>query len=176
MILEDYKNTKFKKNIKKLYILAFPKNERIPFFIYRKKSTKNNSKLFAITDNDKFIGFISVENYLDITCIMYLAITEKYRKFGYGTKVLNEIKNIYNNQRIVLIVEKEDTTCANNHIRIKRKHFYKKNGFSENEFIVKEGGVIFSPLSYNGKISKNEYYNLSIQFYGKIIYKILTKI
>lgn len=176
MKLEDYKNTKFKKNIKSLYISAFPRNERLPFFVYRKKSTKSKSRLLAITDNDEFIGFISLENYKDITCIMYLAIAEKYRKFGYGTRVLDEIKKIYKTQRLVLIMEKEDEKSSDNHIRIKRRKFYEKNGFSENNFIVKEGGVIFSPLSYNGTIFEYEYYNLSVQFYGIIIYKILTKI
>lgn len=175
MNLEDYKNTNFKKDIKKLYISAFPKNERIPFFLYRKKSTKKNSHLMAITDRNKFIGFVSLETYLDITCIMYFAIAEDYRKKGYGTKALTQIKNINKAQRIVLIIEKEDDTLRDNQIRIKRRKFYEKNGFLKNNFIVKEGGVSFLPLSRNGKISKNEYHNLSIQFYGKILYKILTK-
>lgn len=67
-------NLKYKDKIEKLYLSAFPKEERFPFWILEECSQEDNSDLCAILDNDKFIGMCYIVNCDDAHYLMYLAV------------------------------------------------------------------------------------------------------
>ncbi len=58
--------------IEKLYLEAFPKDERFPFWILEECSKENNSDLYAVIDNDKFIGMCYIVNCVNAYYLMYL--------------------------------------------------------------------------------------------------------
>lgn len=167
------------KKVKKLYKEAFPINERLPIFILKNLSKKAKANFYEIYDNNTFIGMLYNVYYKDIVFVLYLAIDNKFRGKGYGSKVLNLIKEKYDKNRIILNIEEINENALNNKQRIKRKEFYNKNGFKSIDFTVKEGNEIYEMLCYsknNLKVTKQEYENLVKQFLGKFLYKIYKKI
>ncbi len=87
-----------------------------------------NYKLLLCYDESDLIGYIIV--YIDIeTNLMwldYLAVLEEYHSRGYGTKMIETLKEKYKNLDGCMIeVEKEDDNDQNTYRRIK---FYKNLG------------------------------------------------
>lgn len=99
---------KYTKEIKNLYKEAFPRNERIPIRILQLLTRKNKAKIYGIFDGGEFIGLLYNVYYKDIVLILYLAINNKFRGKGYGSKVLDLIKQKYSKNRIILNIEQID--------------------------------------------------------------------
>lgn len=59
--------------------------------------------------------------------ILYLAVNDKIRSKGYGSRILQEIKGRAHSRSIVLNVEKPSVNAENNAQRISRIAFYEKN-------------------------------------------------
>ena len=55
MYLKYIDNNKYINKIEELYLNSFPEDERFPFWILEKASKENNSDLYAIIENDKFV-------------------------------------------------------------------------------------------------------------------------
>lgn len=53
---------KYKKNIKNLYLEAFPRKERFPFWILKHSIKKGKATLNAIVNGNKFIGMEYIVN------------------------------------------------------------------------------------------------------------------
>lgn len=166
---------KCNKVVKKLYREAFPINEKMPIFILNKLNKKGMSEFVEIYDDDKFIGMLYNIYYKDIVFILYLAIDDKLRGQGYGSKVLDLIKEKYSENRIILNIEQIDENAVNNEQRIKRKKFYQKNGFKNLDFTVKEGPEIYEMLCYSKNdlvVEQLEYEALVKQFLGEFLHKV----
>ena len=168
-------NKKMMKDINELYKEAFPKEERAPMFILKRTSKKPNADLFGIYDESIFVGMTYTIYNEDIVYVFYLAISEKLRGQGYGSKVLDELKLSYKGKRIALGIEVITEDCPNYEQRVTRKKFYLRNGLEECNIITKEYGVVTELLSYNGKVTLQEYDSLLMSFTGKIIYKWYMK-
>lgn len=177
--LKIIKVNKYNSEIKKLYKEAFPKYERAPMWLLKKLAKKNESGFYGIYDEEKFVGLLYNVYYEDIVFIFYLAIDEKLRGQGYGSKIIQLIKHKYSERRIILNIEKVDSSYKNNEQRIRRKKFYEKNGFFSLNYTVKEGPEIYEMLCYsknNSKVSKEEYFKLLKNFFGSFVYMIYRKI
>ena len=85
----------YKKDIKNLYLKAFPKNERFPFWILKHSTKKGKATLNAILDKDKFIGMGYLVDCDDSFYLMYFAIDKELRNNNYGSKVLQDLNEKY---------------------------------------------------------------------------------
>ena len=85
------------KNIKNLYLTAFPKEERAPFFLMKSKALKGKGDMLIAKDNDKFIGMAYMICYKNLAYLFYLAVDENSRGKGYGGKILSAIKEVKSN-------------------------------------------------------------------------------
>ncbi len=138
-----------------LYQTAFPEEERLPLaFLFGKNQ---ESDLIACYDETTFCGFYSTVTFGDITHIMFFAIKEELRDRGYGSQVLHLIAERYSGNRIILDIEAEDPKAANNHQRIRRKAFYKRNGYTESEIAYIWRTVPYQILIQNGTITSSEF-------------------
>ena len=126
--LDIKNNRECNKKVIKLYNEAFPKDEKIPIWLLKLLARKNKAKFYGIYDRKKFVGLLYNIYYKDIVFIFYLAINKETRGQGYGSKILELIKEKYNNHRIILCIEQVDKNSDNYKQRIKRKEFYIKNG------------------------------------------------
>lgn len=145
--------TKNYHKIEKLYNELFPENERMDL----KEVFAREGNVCFIIEKEEVEGFIILLNYLRISHILYFGIDPSLQSQGLGTKILDEIKQIYPEQ--VIIADLEDTTkdAKNLTQRKKRINFYSKNGFKpsivsyhwqEDDYIIFE---------YNGTITKHEF-------------------
>lgn len=157
--------------VKKLYKQAFPKNEQFPFWFLLWKARKKNIDFLAFYDNDEFVGFTYLITQEDLTYILYLAVAKTTRSKGYGSQILNLLKEMFVKKRIMLSIESPDVKSDNLQQRQKRKAFYYKNEFMQICFSFKYANEVYDVLGYNGNIQFNEYNKLVENFFGKILYQ-----
>lgn len=133
---------KCKDKIEKLYLSAFPKEERFPFWILEECSKKDNSSLYSIFDNNLFIGMCYIVNCDDAYYLMYLAVESELRNKNYGSKILKDLKQKY--KTLFLSID-----MAIDEISIKRKNFYLRNGFYDTNKYYEDTGVWYEVLCTN---------------------------
>lgn len=172
---EVNKKQKDFEEIKSLYNEAFPKEEIIPLWLLLYKAKQNDTDFLAIYDKEKLIGITYIcYGKEDIAFILYLAINNKFRGNGYGSKALDLIKERCNGKRLILNIEKLDNNAQNSEQRVKRKRFYEKNGFNDLNYITNDGGVEYEMMGYGKYVSKEEYNNLMKNYLGRFIYFIMN--
>lgn len=166
---------KNKKEIKKLYFDAFPKNERMPFFLMILMSFLWNTNFYAFYDKDRLVGIIYLATLGRQTFIMFFAVDEKLRSLGYGSQILSIVSDKYKKNKIIVSIE----PCINNElleINQKRKKFYQKNQFVETNYMIRLSGINQEILIRNGQFSKTKFF-LFFMFYScfAVIPKIWLK-
>lgn len=176
--LDINNNRECSKKVIELYNEAFPKDEKIPIWLLKLLARRNKAKFYGIYDNKKFVGLIYNIYYKDIVFVFYLAIDKKTRGQGYGSKVLEYIKQKYSTYRIILSIEQVDLNSNNYEQRIKRKEFYIKNGFRDANYTIKEKGIIYEMLYYSKNYKKvylQEFQELMKHYFGKTLYQHFYK-
>ena len=160
MNLKYINNGKYMNEIEKLYLKSFPKDERFAFWILEECSKENNSDLYAIIDNDKFIGMCYIINCTNAYYLMYLAVEPHLRNKNYGSKILRDLKEKY---KLLFLSINE----SNNSISIRRKNFYLRNGFYDINRVYEDTGINYEILctddSYKitDNIMKMRYINMT---------------
>ena len=147
-IVEYVDNEDIRKDVEPLFVSAFIEEERPPVNIFFSSLEKDYHRLFALYDNEVFIGFYYLTFYKDICYIYFLAIKEEYRFKGYGSKILQHIKETYPDYVLLLCYEDIDPKYPDYENRCKREGFYLKNGFIRNIFKVNEYGVVYQSAYY----------------------------
>ena len=161
------KKTTDYKYIKELYHTAFPKYEQSPISLLNKWAKKDNMNFTAYYDNELFCGITFTIELNNNIYILYIAVTENLRSKGYGTKILNYIKNYYNNNTIYLAIEPLDKNADNYEQRLKRYAFYEKNGFYNTKKLVTTGSNFYLILASKNEFSNNNFIALIKTFNKK---------
>ena len=114
------------------------------------------SRLKAINEIERRL--VELESRLKIKLnILYLAVNDKIRSKGYGSAILQCIKQRFSNKAIALNIEPLDPKSDNYAQRIKRFEFYLKNGFVDThyqilatttQFPIKEYKLTIKQLSF----------------------------
>ena len=170
----SYKN--HKKKVKKLYKAAFPYDERFPLAFLKWKARRAEYDFCAVLDEGEFIGFtytLESENFL---YIIYLAVCEELRSKGYGSKILQGIKDKNPGRTITLCIEDMSKTDAPNYAqRLRRLKFYQSNGFGQLGMKINEVGVDLELLGTDNTVSYDEFMEMMKRFLGKIYFKFIYK-
>ena len=116
-------NQKPWKEIKEIYMEAFPKAERKPFFTVRRSVNKGKSLLLTAMENEVLQGFVMAIPYKNMVMVDYLAVSSKIRSRGTGSKMMQEICRYFPGEKIVLLIERLDDTAENKDQRIARRRF-----------------------------------------------------
>lgn len=160
-------NAPNKAEIKALYHIAFPKEERLPWHLLRFLPALKRSNLTAYYDGAAFCGFTFTATEGDVLYVMFFAVDSEVRGQGYGCAILAYLKQNNPGKTILLNVELLDETAPNYDQRIKRMAFYKKNGFCDTGFNIREVGGVFRVLSSTGKIDVDAYQKVFLKLsYG----------
>ena len=160
MSLKYINNIEYANEIEKLYLNSFPKEERFPFWILEECSKENNSDLYAIIDNDKFVGMCYIVNCVSAYYLMYLAVEPNLRNQNYGSRILKDLKEKY--KLLFLSIDE-----PNNSISIRRKNFYLRNGFYDINRFYEDTGINYEILCTDGRyeitdnIMKMRYTNMT---------------
>ena len=183
--LKEFKNL-YRKHI----IKDFPRGERSSLNNFKKRIINKNEEVFMFLEDGIEKAYIIIAN-LDNNYILisYLAVFEKYRGEGIGTKLLEEIKEKFKNKNgIIIEVESpnEEIPEKDKNIRQRRIKFYKKSNYEilENTKIL-FGNNLFNIMFLNNKdnIDEKEIANVLNKFYLKIskrydktlIFNVITK-
>lgn len=152
------KKSKYLEKIEKLYISAFPENERFSFKMMI-ANEKGCYETFGFFIDDEFCGFAIFLNGGDIAHILYIAILPELRNGGYGTKALAALGRIKKGMRIIVDIERELPGCPENEIRRRRKNFYIRNGYSETEVRYRWQDESYEILVSGGELTGEDFGN-----------------
>lgn len=144
------------KQVKQLYMRAFPQYEREPWAWLLLKSKYQRADFMAFFDQAQFVGFAYVIHSRGMHYILYLAVNDQVRSKGYGSRIIDKLRKLYPTESLVLDIEQPDPTAANNQQRLRRLQFYRRNGFFPTTKLFKEEKVTFQVLATNKKISQRK--------------------
>ena len=167
---------KYKKQIKNLYVTAFPKEERAPLFVLYHKAKKVENNFYAIVEDDEFAGLVYTIQDAGILYVFFFAIVEEKRGQGYGSKVLSMIKEKYPNHIVTLMIEDTADKKADNYEqRIQRLKFYQRNGFMQLHVGVNEMGVEYELLGTQEGVTQVDFLDLMRKYVGDILFKFIYR-
>ena len=138
-------NGRIQKQAKALYCRAFPKEERLPWWLLRLNARRQGIDLTAFLDGNVFCGFTASVTVEGMHFLLFLAIEDALRGKGYGSAILTDLRQTYDT--IVLNIEPLTEAAPNYAERQNRFAFYQKNGFFDTGYYVWEVGGMFRVLS-----------------------------
>lgn len=152
--------------IELLYLQAFPKNERKPFWLICRKKEEGVSHILSIEENNEFLGLAITMIYKDMVLLDYFAMDHKRRGKGYGSAALLALTQYYHKYRMILEIESTAQETDDLELRLRRKDFYHKNGMTDLGLTADLFGVPMELLSNNTAVSFDEYLELYVKTYG----------
>ncbi|MBQ8914199.1 MAG: GNAT family N-acetyltransferase [Lachnospiraceae bacterium] len=145
------------KRIKSLYLEAFPKVERAPFLLLKRRAKKNKADVLNFVDNGEWLGFAYVISDEYLAYLFYFAIDSRFRGKGYGSEAIRRIMDYYKEKKLFLALEDWRDASDNPDQRNRRHMFYKKNGLKVLPYRLKEAGMIYAMMGACERIEPNEY-------------------
>jgi len=153
--------------LRKLYKTAFPKCERKPLWLVWRAQKQGKTDVWIIEQDGEFAGFAITMLGKDLVLLDYLAICDKKRGGGIGSRTLQSLYEQYRGKRFFLEIENVYVPVENLAERIRRKNFYKRNGMQEMGIMVNAFGAELEILAYDCQVSFEDYYELYCSCYGK---------
>ena len=134
------------KDVCRLMRTAFPKNEQIPMWLLKVLAIRESVNFRVFYDDDQFCGILYTVEDNKYIFVLYLAVNDQIRSKGYGTKILEWLKQ--NTEKIIVLnVEAINPSPKNALQREKRISFYDKNGIIDTEYKFIDEGETYSVLA-----------------------------
>lgn len=170
----------YKKQIKRLYREAFPRKERLPlsflFLRSKPKSGREIASFKAILNDGVFLGLIYTIHAGNNVCLYYFALDKEKRGYGFGSRILQMLEELYPDCSIVVLIENTKETGAENFKqRIGRLDFYRRMGYQQLHTVVCEAGVTYELLGTDSTITREDYLGLMRKFFGRVLYRMLYR-
>ena len=99
--------------------------------------------VMAIYEYSEAIGFAVVREYKDIIYLAYLAIARDSRSRGFGTAAVEELADQYYEKQVIVEYEAPESPNVDPAVCIKRRNFYRRNGFKKTGWYALYGEVEF---------------------------------
>lgn len=159
--------------IKPLYNMAFPKEERAPFFFIKHRAIQGRATMLIAEKDGEFIGFCYTVSCKNLIYLFYFAVAENKRGNGSGSEKLHLLKKYYEGKKIFLAREPLDDNADNSRQRISRRDYYIRNGFKDLPYKIREASVIYDLMSTDEDIDPKDYDMLIKKWAGNIIVHIV---
>lgn len=143
-------------DVKRIYNDAFPKGDRIPFWMLQTVAKRRATEMFVFRDGDACVGMDYAVSIDGITFVLFLAVDKRVRSRGYGSRILDQIKADHPDDIIVSFepsVEGADGCGPGS----RRKAFYLRNGFRETGYAGVMGGKSQEIMVYNGAFDPDSF-------------------
>ena len=147
----------FSRNVRQMYLRAFPSEERMPFPAMVAMSKLWHTDFLEFYDGDTLCGFVYLAHNRKLVFIMFLAVDEVLRSKGYGSAILHEIRNRYSDKKLIVSIEPCDAAAPDPTLRARRKAFYSRNGYQQTGYRMRLGGVDQEILICSGPFDKGEF-------------------
>lgn len=167
MTLEKMKKEEWKQ-VREIYLEAFPKVERKPLSWIRRSCKSGKMEIYVAKDAGQIAGFAISIPYRDMVMVDYLAVSSKVRSRGTGSQILQGICQLYQPKRVYLLIEDPTVAAENAEQRKRRKAFYLKNGFhSTGIFSTGSSGQMEILIYKDAKMTGRDYMDMQHYALGK---------
>ena len=181
MKLEYIRLKEFKEKLHKIYLRDFPESERMPYYMIKKYYKNKKIKILALKDEKRnIVAYSMITEHNGYILLLYLAVLKDKRKNGYGSLLLNMLKEKLKNKNMIIIeIESLDSSLKLNEeekiIRQKRRSFYIKNEYLSTNIDV----LLYDckmEILYTNLLNKTKDSNYIINEYLNIYYNLNDKI
>lgn len=129
--------------VKDLYVQSYKEDVRIPLPILMLLSERKTCDFNAYYDEDTFVGFTHSMDFEHEGYLFYLAVREDLRSNGYGSAILDIIKERYAGKPICMDIEALDPEADDYEQRVRRLEFFERNGFHRTHMHIQDGDVVY---------------------------------
>lgn len=136
--------------INSLYNEAFPRSEQVAMPILLAQAKRSSADFFAFYDGETLAGMTYLVYGDGIVYVFYLAINPQVRSSGYGSAILDWVKEHNPSRQTVLEIETVGVGYDNDEQRVRRQRFYFKNGFRDTGYRMTEGSDVYDVLCTEG--------------------------
>ena len=133
------------KEAKAIYLEAFPKEERLPWWLLRLNATRRGIDITGWLEDGQLRGITVSVTEGGLHFLLFFAIHPQFRGRSYGSAILEALKAQYDT--VVLNVEPLVPDAPNLPQRQQRFRFYNRCGFRDTGWHVWEVGGMFRVLS-----------------------------
>ena len=112
----------------RLYLSAFPREERKPFSIIRRMYREGNTDVWCVCRRGKMLGMATTVNGEGLILLDYLAMDSRVRGQGIGSQVLAMLQEMYGHCGLFVEIESTRQSGADQPQRLRRKEFYRRGG------------------------------------------------
>lgn len=158
------------KDVCRLMKTAFPKNEQIPIWLLRVLAFRKSVNFRVFYEDDRFCGILYTAENDKYIFVLYLAVNDRIRSKGYGTKILNRLKQ--NTEKIIVLnVEAINPSAENALQREKRISFYSRNGIFDTGCKFIDAGETYSVLTSDTNHFDSKEYEMLLSRFSFGTYK-----
>ena len=181
MKLEYIRLKEFKEKLHRIYLRDFPESERMPYYMIKKYYKNKKIKILALKDERRnIVAYSMITEHNGYILLLYLAVLKDKRKNGYGSLLLNMLKEKLKNKNMIIIeIESLDPSLKLNEeekiIRQKRRSFYIKNEYLSTNINV----LLYDckiEILYTNLLDETKDSNYIINEYLNIYYNLNDKI
>lgn len=158
--------------IKSIYMEAFPKGERKPFFTLKRSVKKKKAVIMTASEENQILGLVVLIPYKDMVMVDYLAVSSRIRSKGTGSYIMQNVCREFSDKKIVLLIERLEDDADNRDQRIARRKFYLKNGFSSSGIFITGASGNMEIMNYGGNVTPEKYMSLQEYALGKLFFKL----
>ncbi|MBJ8325425.1 GNAT family N-acetyltransferase [Streptococcus pacificus] len=149
--------SKASKDVKELYLSAFPKVERFPYIPLLLNAYRRDIEFTSYYDDEKFVGLSYIVFSKHFVFLLFLAVNPLHRNQSYGSRLLNTIKASSKGRPVVLAIEEMDETASNYQQRLNRLAFYEKNDYHMIPHFYYEMGEKYQLLATEKTVDMGEF-------------------
>ena len=154
--------------MKRLYLSAFPDEERAPWWLLKRRARQGRAEMLAAVDGG-FAGMAYMVTLGDMAYLFYLAVEDERRGQGIGGQILSLLRERYPDKRIFLAREQLDPAADNSAQRESRHRFYLANGFSDWDVRIRERDMVYDAMGVGEPVTAPEYKALMGGWAGKLL-------
>lgn len=166
----------------KYMTLDFPQDELKPLSHILSMVEDGTCTFYALREDKEVLSYFSVCINGKGLLVDYLAVNEKYRGQGIGTKTLDFLKSISQNKYIIIECENEEKAAdvEDKKTRLRRIAFYERAGFRRSGVSSTLFGVDYIILTHPADLSSDEtkelYSSIYIRMLGQSVFDKFMKI
>ncbi len=150
--------TEFTPEISELYSSSFSEIEKVPEENI-KRTFGRGGRLTEYRDDGEFIGFTYTFTLNGCTFWVYMATVPQVRCKGYGSKLINCIREAHSDSRVFLVVEPKDKDAEDYEMRVRRQDFYERNNCINPGITLISDDAPFDSMYVLGKLTADEMRN-----------------